>query len=101
MTEKRELGIRFGSLQMDLQAEAFPLTHAEFLNKYGEREVEHASGSTSIRELLEPLGDPEFESIDDIEQSILSMVDDGAIGRKYYTDRETSTRGLDSDPESM
>ena len=91
MSENRDMGIEFGDLKDDLANEEYPLTKEEVVDRYGDRELEHASGSSSVREVLGPEGPDEFESQDELHQTILNMVGTEAVGRARYSDRGGST----------
>lgn len=85
--ESREQGVEFGSLAEELEDEEYPIDKAELLERYGDRELVLEDDTVTLREVLEPLGQDEFESADDVRQSVLTMVSDEAIGRKDYSDR--------------
>jgi hypothetical protein len=98
--DSREQGVEFGSLAEELEAETYPIEKEELLDRYGDRELVLEDDTTTLEEVLEPLGQDEFESADDVRQSVLTMVSDEAIGRKDYSDRggETDT---EEDQESV
>lgn len=91
MSDDRDMGIDFGDLDEDLASEDFPLEKEELLDKYGDRELDHAGGAVTVEELLGPLGREEFEGVDAVHQSILNMVGKEAEGRPRYSDRGGST----------
>ena len=98
--DSREQGVEFGSLAEELEDETYPLDKAELLERYGDHELVLEDDMTALGAVLEPLGEDEFESADDVRQSVLTMVSDEAIGRENYSDRggETDT---DESQESM
>lgn len=91
MTDNRDMGIQFGDLTDDLESEEYPLSREELLEKYGDRELEHASGSTTLREVLTGEGQDTYESQDEVHQVILNMVGTEAVGRDRYSDRGGTT----------
>lgn len=91
MSDDRDRGVEFGDLTEDLESEAYPLTKTELLEQYGDRQLEHASGSSSVRELLGEEGDDEYESADEVHETILNMVGEEAVGREGYSDRGTGS----------
>lgn len=91
MSENRDMGIEFGDLDEDLANEDFPLTKEELLDRYGDRELEHASGTVTVEEVVGPLGREEFDGRDAVHQAILNMIGDDAEGRPGYSDRGGST----------
>ena len=101
MSDNRDVGVTFGDLQDDLEAEEYPLSADELLDRYGDREVQHASGSVTLRELLDGNSEERYESADEVHQAVLNMVGEGAEGRKDYTDREPNARGEDFEQQSF
>lgn len=101
MSDNRDVGIEFGDLQDDLETEEYPISAEELLDRYGDRRVEHANGSASVRELLEAASKETYESPEDVHQVVLTMVGDEAGGRKDYTDRESNARGEDFEQQSF
>jgi hypothetical protein len=55
--------------------------------------------SATLEELLEPLNEDEYRSADDVEQAIMNMVGDDAIGRKNYSDRTPPAAGEERQEE--
>jgi hypothetical protein len=93
--DTREQGIEFGQLKEKLASHDYPATGDELLEAYGDFELELPGGSATLREILgkrqsEEEGDDddvEYESADDVRQSIHNMVGSDAIGRENYSDR--------------
>lgn len=101
MTDHRRSGVTFGDLQTDLEAEDYPLSAEELLERYGEREVTHANGTATLREVIEPSGEETHDSADDVIQAVLNMIGEDAEGRVDYTDREPNARGEEYEQESF
>lgn len=101
MTEDRESGVDFGSITDDLSDESYPVSNDDLLAQYGDRELEHANGTVTVRELLEPLEDQMYESPDAIENALLNMVGDEAVGRTNYSDRGDDEAGAEHEQESF
>ena len=99
MSDNRDMGIDFGELENDLEDEEYPISKDELLEKYGDRELEHSSGETTVEEVIRPLGRDEFEGQDEVHQSILNMVGDDAEGRQNYSDRGGAVAGENRDTE--
>lgn len=91
MSDNRDMGIEFGDLTTDLEAAEYPMSKEEVVAEFGDRELEHASGTTTVREVLEPLGREEFDGADAVHQAILNMVGREAEGRQRYSDRGGTT----------
>ncbi|MFC7770871.1 MULTISPECIES: DUF5789 family protein [Salinirubellus] len=99
--DSREQGVEFGSLAEELEEEAYPIGKEELLDTYGDEEIVLEDDTQTLREVLEPLGEDEFESADDVRQSVMTMVGDEAVGRKNYSDRGGETDSPESDEESV
>lgn len=85
--DSHEQGVEFGTLRADLESESYPLTQEELLDRYGESTIEFESGSSTLREILNPQNERTFEDIEGVRQAVFSMVDEEAIGRDGYSDR--------------
>ncbi|AEN05728.1 hypothetical protein [Halolamina sp.] len=94
--ESREQGIEFGALAEDLEEETYPISHAELLGRYGDRQLELASGTTMLREVLQPENESEYEDAESVRQAIFMMVGDGAVGREGYSDRGGKSEDIES-----
>lgn len=101
MSDNRDRGIEFGDLTDDLESESYPLTKEELLERYGDRRLEHASGSVTLEELLTEEGDREYENADDVHEVILNMVGGEAVGREGYSDRGVGNAERTGDEESF
>ena len=97
----RHVGLDFGDLDTALDGASFPLCNAELLGAYGDLEIEHANGAVPLRSVLATQDDQIYASPTDVRQSVLNMVDESAIGRKQYSDRETNDTGIDYEPQSF
>ncbi|WP_424020022.1 DUF5789 family protein (plasmid) [Halorientalis pallida] len=101
MTSDRELGLEFGALDAALDAESYPLPAADLLDAHGDREIEHASGADTLRSILDAHDGETYDSAAEVRQSILNMIGDAAIGRKFYSDRETNDTELGYEEQSF
>lgn len=100
MSDNRDRGIEFGDLADDLDAESYPLTKAELLERYGDRELEHASGTVQLREVIPEEGDREYDDAEEVHDSVLNMVGDAAVGREGYSDRGAGTAEQDENDDA-
>ena len=66
MTEDRHSGVEFGDLMSDLEDVEYPCSADDVIEQFGDREVTHANGSETVRELLEPVGDATYDSADGV-----------------------------------
>lgn len=99
----REQGIEFGDLANRISNHSYPATSADFVNEYGGHQVEFPTGSQTLQEIFEPLQNDRFDSPSEVRQAIFNMVDERAIGRKYYSDRTPPVLGEKTEwiPESF
>ncbi|NKE34231.1 hypothetical protein GWG54_00055 [Natronococcus sp. JC468] len=91
--DSRELGVDLSDVEDELQSLEYPVGQDELLEKHGDQEVGMGEESATLEELLEPLNEDEYESYDEVEQAIMNMVGDDAIGRKNYSDRTPPATG--------
>ena len=99
--DDRELGLDFSNVEDDLENEDYPIGAQELLDRYGDREIGTSGGSESFGEVLVTGGDEEFESFDEVKQTILNRVGQEAVGRKGYTDRGAGSAEGEQDDESF
>ncbi|MFC6824473.1 DUF5789 family protein [Halopelagius fulvigenes] len=85
--EEKEMGVEFGSLADELDEEEYPISKEEVVEKYGDHELNISDGTTTVEEVLAGRGDEEFQSPNEVQQSILNMVGGEAVGRQRYSDR--------------
>ncbi|ARS89422.1 DUF5789 family protein [Natrarchaeobaculum aegyptiacum] len=91
--DSRTLGVELGDLEDQLESAAYPLEHDELLDEYGDAEIEMDDHETTLEELIGPLNEDEYGGYDEVEQAIMNMVGDEAIGRKNYSDRTPPASG--------
>ncbi|AFZ72531.1 DUF5789 family protein [Natronobacterium gregoryi] len=97
--ESRELGVEIGDLYDDLQALEYPISQDELFDEHGDREIEFGAESMTLEELVGPMNEDEYRSYDEVNQAIMNMVGDDAIGRKNYSDRTPPAVGEDRQDE--
>lgn len=111
--DNREQGIEFGGLKEKLASHDYPASGEELLAAYGDAELGLPEGSKTLRDILgkresEQDGneDLQYESAEEVEQSIFNMVGSDAVGREDYSDRgpsqqEELVEGEERDQESF
>jgi len=99
--DDRELGIDFGDVEDDLESEDYPVSADELLDRYGDREIGMSNGTESFREVLVTGGDEEFESADEVKQTVLNRVGSEAVGREGYSDRGAGSAEGEGSDESF
>jgi hypothetical protein len=103
--DSREMGLDFGRLDDELASETYPVERETLLSKYGDYEIETASGSQTLRSILggqemETDGH-EYDSADAVQQAVLNMVGSGAVGREEYSDRGGTNRQQGDEGETQ
>ena len=88
--DTREQGVEFGEFGEALEEHEYPTTIDEIVEQYGDYEIEMENDSETVEDLLEPLGHERYDSPEDVRQAIFNMVGDEAIGRKGYSDRDST-----------
>ncbi len=91
--DNRQLGVELGELGDDIQDADYPLSEDELFDRFGDREIEMDGNTTTLEALIEPLGEDEYQDPGQVEQAIMNMVGDEAIGRKNYSDRTPPATG--------
>ena len=88
-SDSRELGVEIGPLASELESHDYPTTSDELVDEYGDYEVEFSDGTETVASILGTLEGVEerYESPDEVRQTILNLVQSGAVGREEYTDR--------------
>lgn len=97
----REHGIEFGDLAGDLEEESYPLSHETLLSRYGDRELGLVDDQVAVREVLSSDTDQEYEDVEGVQQAILNMVGDEAVGRENYSDRGGNAEDDDDSAETQ
>ena len=95
--DDREQGIDFGEADDAIDAASYPLTLDELLADHGDAELTMGDETTTLREVLGPLGGEEYESAEEVRQAVFNMVDREAVGRQRYTDRGEASGGEHED----
>ena len=97
--DSRELGVELGDLRDKLEDHDYPATQDELFEAYGDEEIEMREETMTFEEIVGPLNEDEYETYDEVEQAIMNMVGDDAIGRKNYSDRTPPAPGEDRQEE--
>lgn len=97
----REHGIEFGDLAEDLEEESYPMSHETLLDRYGDRELDLIDDQVTVRETLSSDTEQEYEDKEGVQQAILNMVGDEAVGREHYSDRGGNAEDDDDSAETQ
>ena len=85
--DNRALGVELGDLEDELQSQEYPISQEALLEEYGDETVDMGEESMTLEELIGPLNEDEYADYGAVQQAIINMVSDEAIGRKNYSDR--------------
>lgn len=99
--ESRTQGVEFGELADELEKATYPMDKAEVVERFGDHELGLEDRDETVRSVLGPMGETTYESRDEVEQSILTMVGDDAVGRENYSDRGGPAQDAGDDDESV
>ena len=97
--QNRELGVEFGDLSTKLKDHEYPASQDELLDAYGDEQLEMGEQSITFEELIGPLNEDRYRDYEEVEQAMMNMVSDDAIGRKNYSDRTPPAPGEDRQEE--
>jgi hypothetical protein len=100
-SDDREMGIELGEIDDAIEAHEYPVSTAELIEAYGDREIDLPKGSTTVGETLEPLGDETYESAEEVRESLLNTVGSEAVGREDYSDRGPATDETEGESDSV
>ncbi|MBX0305903.1 DUF5789 family protein [Haloarcula salinisoli] len=105
-SESRQQGVEFGGLMTALENHDYPTTQEQLIAEYGDEELDLAEGEETLssvlaeREVADEQDTIEYESPDEIQQAVLNMVGDRAVGRTDYSDRGESLQDETEEGES-
>lgn len=95
MNDHRELGVEFGELRDELDGVSYPITNEELIESYGDTKLYLPNGTETLREILGALDRESYLDTVDVSQAVFTMIGEGAIGRKFYSDRDPPALGED------
>jgi len=80
--------MRLNQLPTVLDDLTYPLSAAELAAALGDETLDHPVGEEPLSAVFERCGPDAMHSADDAWLSVLANVDEEAIGRKFYSDRD-------------
>lgn len=101
-SDDREQGIDYGQLNEKLEQHDYPTSAETLIEEYGEYEIDHQNGATTLQEVFGSLAESDgqtFDSADQVRQMILNMIGSEAVGREGYSDR--GSEHVDEEQESI
>lgn len=97
--DNRKQGVELGDLGDNLKGVDYPISQDELLEQYGDEEIGMSEETATLEELIGPLNEDEYGSYGEVQQAIMNMVSDEAIGRKNYSDRTPPATGEERQDE--
>ncbi len=97
--DNRQLGVELGELGDELESAEYPMSEDELLERYGDGEIDMDGETETLEDVIGPLNEDEYRDYGEVEQAIMNMVGDEAIGRKNYSDRTPPAAGEDRQDE--
>jgi hypothetical protein len=86
--ENHEQGVEFGSIESVFEEASYPVTAAELVEQFGDREIGRTSAEPiAIRDLFADVGNQSFDSDEELRQGMLNMMPADSVGRQRYSDR--------------
>ncbi|MDS0283281.1 hypothetical protein [Haloarcula onubensis] len=85
-------GVDFTAINPVLEDITYPITAAEFVDRYGDRTLGRTNADPiAVADLFEYMGEDTFESKGDVRQMVLSQMPRNSEGRTNYSDRGGAT----------
>lgn len=81
--------------------EQYPLTTAEFVERYGDRTFTLQNGSESVADIVGRQADEVYTSPDEVRMALYNGVSHEAVGRRFYSDRDPTPPGSPVGPEQL
>ena len=93
--DTRQHGVEFGAFGDRMGSIDYPIDTDDLLADHGDAELELPDGTATLDDVLAPLQDDgrTYQDAEELETMILNMVGDDAIGRKNYSDRDSTGIG--------
>lgn len=82
MTEDRSEGVDFSDLD-ELEDHDYPASPEEIIEQYGDKTVEYENGEESLGYIVENVGIDQFESAEEIYETVMMFVGEGATGEGH------------------
>lgn len=77
------------------KAEEFPTTREQLCSRHGDLAVELADGEATVTTVLERAGEDRYQSYEELRASLFCGLPAGAVGRRFYSDRDAPAVGED------
>lgn len=84
-----------------IDEEQYPMTSEEFVERYGDVELDLPNGTERLGDAIERLDDETYRCPEDARFAIYTAVSNKAIGRPQYSDRDPTPMGAPHAPEQL
>lgn len=91
--DSRHHGVELGELHHRLTTHSYPTTTGELIDAYGDLEIQLENGAQSFEEVIWPYPSVSFPTADAVRIAVFTLVDEQAVGRKGYSDRDPPVPG--------
>lgn len=81
--------------------EQYPLSTREFVERFGDVELELADGTERIGDALDRMDEEIYESAQDARFAVYAAVSHHAVGRRFYSDRDPTPPGAPHGPDQI
>lgn len=78
-----------------LNEEDYPATTEELIDAHGTMKLDVSKGTETLGDVLGRLSTETYENPEEARRAVYSALDDTAIGRKHYSDRDPTAVGED------
>ena len=78
-----------------MAAHRYPTTTADLLAAHGDVTIQYSNGSETVADVLGRIDVDRYASHEEVTAALYSALSSGAIGRKFYSDRDPFSPGLD------
>lgn len=93
--------IRLNQLLGRLERLSYPVSIEELSAEFDGQTLLYPQGEEAVSAVVERCGSHTLESADDAWLSVLASVDEAAVGRKFYTDRDPPCSAAEFAPVSF
>lgn len=90
--------IRLNQLPDRLERMSYPVTNEELSAEFEGQTLRHPNGEEALSAVVDRCGSHTLGSANDAWLSVIGSVDEAAVGRKFYTDRDPPCVTAEFDP---
>lgn len=83
----------------NIATQEYPTTTTDLLAAHGDVEIEYSNGSETLADVFGRLETETYDTHEEATAALYSALGSGAIGRKFYSDRDPFSPGVDAGPQ--